>query len=419
MNKFISACFVAVLLISASFLAMAAPVVNMVTGPSSSSTYTAPVDISLLAQSLETGGSITKVEFYQGSVLIGVGTALSGGYYYLGWSHVAPGNYSVTAKATDNLGAVTTSSPLTFTVNPPVNVPPTVSLTAPANGSSYIAPASVAMSATAADSDGTVTKVEFYQGAVLLGTATTAPYGYTWANVLVGSYSLHAKAYDNLGAVTDSAAVSVTVNAGVAHGVYYVYADHLNTPRVITDSANKVVWRWDSDPFGSDAANEDPDGDGVKFGYNLRFPGQYYDKETGLHYNYFRDYDPSTGRYVESDPMGLEGGINTYSYVRNNPLSKVDPFGLFEEEPGLEGVYPELYLLGGGILKKAAAECKNLRCKAKKEGPHHFFEGYGWCEHYRITCFRKGQPGSTFVSAQIRVPGGKCFPLKHNGGQPY
>lgn len=82
----------------------------------------------------------------------------------------------------------------------------------------------------------------------------------------------------------DSAPVAVTdpPPPPVAAGVYYVYADHLNTPRVITDGSNKVVWRWDSDPFGADAANEDPDGDGAKFRYNLRFPGQYFDRETGL-----------------------------------------------------------------------------------------------------------------------------------------
>jgi RHS repeat-associated protein len=103
--------------------------------------------------------------------------------------------------------------------------------------------------------------------------------------------------------------------------VYYVHTDHLNTPRRITrPSDNAIVWRWDSEPFGTAAANQNPSGLGT-FVYNPRFPGQYYDAETGLNYNYFRDYDPGTGRYVESDPIGLVGGINTFAYADGNPIS--------------------------------------------------------------------------------------------------
>lgn len=110
--------------------------------------------------------------------------------------------------------------------------------------------------------------------------------------------------------------------------VYYIHTDNLGTPRAVSDSSQTTVWRWNSDAFGSTAANEDPDGDGTLFTLNLRFPGQYYDAETGLHYNYFRDYDPSTGRYVQSDPIGLDGGLNTYLYAEANPLFYIDPDGL-------------------------------------------------------------------------------------------
>ncbi|WP_308613669.1 RHS repeat-associated core domain-containing protein, partial [Massilia mucilaginosa] len=118
---------------------------------------------------------------------------------------------------------------------------------------------------------------------------------------------------------------------GAEENAYYLYADHLATARVITRASdNKMVWRWDgANPFGEDQPDENPNRV-ENFAYNLRFPGQYYDRETNLHYNYYRDYDPQIGRYVQSDPIGLDGGINTYGYVSGNPLLYNDPFGLFE-----------------------------------------------------------------------------------------
>ncbi len=122
----------------------------------------------------------------------------------------------------------------------------------------------------------------------------------------------------------------------------YLHADQLNTPRLATNGGGTVVWRWDSDAFGIGDADEDPDADTTVVDLRLRFPGQYLDDETGLHYNYFRDYDSLTGRHIQSDPIGLVGGINTYAYVRGNPLSYHDPLGLltlhyWEPEGGLKG----------------------------------------------------------------------------------
>jgi RHS repeat-associated protein len=111
--------------------------------------------------------------------------------------------------------------------------------------------------------------------------------------------------------------------------MYDIHTDHLDTPRVITDSTGTEVWRWDSAPFGETLPNEQPTNATSKFTFNIRFAGQYFDQESGLHYNYFRDYDPRTGRYVESDPIGLAGGLTTYGYVGANPISSVDPNGLF------------------------------------------------------------------------------------------
>jgi RHS repeat-associated protein len=110
--------------------------------------------------------------------------------------------------------------------------------------------------------------------------------------------------------------------------VFYVHTDHLGTPRKITrPSDNGLMWRWDPDTFGSLAPNSNPAGLGT-FTYNLRFSGQYSLNESGLYYNYFRDYDPQTGRYIESDPIGLAAGINPYAYASGNPISRTDPFGL-------------------------------------------------------------------------------------------
>lgn len=134
---------------------------------------------------------------------------------------------------------------------------------------------------------------------------------------------------------------------------YYVHTDQLGTPRVIT-AGNTIVWRWQSDPFGSTAAQEDPDGDGTAFTYNLRFPGQYLDQETGQHYNYFRDYDPVVGQCKQSGPRGvlldfsapireidqimglatpLDGLLpkttTTYTYAYASPATSLDPTGEF------------------------------------------------------------------------------------------
>lgn len=111
--------------------------------------------------------------------------------------------------------------------------------------------------------------------------------------------------------------------------LFYIHSDILNTPRRISrPSDNVVVWRWDSDPFGEALPDEDPDADTNNFVYDLRFPGQYFDGETGLMYNLYRTYDPAVGRYTQSDSLGLLGGMNSYSYVENAPVDHIDPYGL-------------------------------------------------------------------------------------------
>jgi RHS repeat-associated protein len=108
-----------------------------------------------------------------------------------------------------------------------------------------------------------------------------------------------------------------------------VHSDHLDTPRLLTDSTATESWRASYRAYGAATVDADPDRDGQVLPYfNIRFPGQYFDAETNLHYNRFRYYDPETGRYINQDPIGRIGGLNLYAYGENNPGGAIDPFGL-------------------------------------------------------------------------------------------
>jgi RHS repeat-associated protein len=115
----------------------------------------------------------------------------------------------------------------------------------------------------------------------------------------------------------------------------YVYADHLDTARVIVrNSDHAIVWRWDgAEPFGATPPGDNPSALG-SYGYNPRMPGQVFDAESGNFYNWHRDYGPSIGRFVQSDPIGLKGGVNTYVYVGASPIGAVDLLGLLVEGGG-------------------------------------------------------------------------------------
>ncbi len=133
---------------------------------------------------------------------------------------------------------------------------------------------------------------------------------------------------DNANGYVIADAVQLISMAPPQAQLYFIYTDQLNTPRLITNATGQAVWTWaNDDPFGNNAPNENPSNLGA-FTCNLRLPGQYFDKETNTHYNYFRITDPSTGRYVESDPVGLEGGINSYLFAEGNPIAYLDSFGL-------------------------------------------------------------------------------------------
>ena len=115
-----------------------------------------------------------------------------------------------------------------------------------------------------------------------------------------------------------------TLDNPTAKNYYYYHNDHLGTPYKLTDNTGYVVWSGEFDSFGNAQLATSN-----KIQNNLRFPGQYFDQESGLHYNWYRYYDPEIGRYITSDPIGLAGGVNTYAYVAGNPVGLYDPYGLF------------------------------------------------------------------------------------------
>jgi RHS repeat-associated protein len=155
----------------------------------------------------------------------------------------------------------------------------------------------------------------------VVSPASTTFFAYDEQGKLIGEYNATGGAIQEIVYLED---LPVATLRGAE--TFYIYADHLGTPRQIINAANQLRWRWDIDAFGIAPADENPGGLGA-FGFNLRFPGQYLDRETNLAYNYFRDYDPGIGRYMQSDPIGLKGGTNTYAYVKGNPLRFVDPLG--------------------------------------------------------------------------------------------
>jgi len=137
--------------------------------------------------------------------------------------------------------------------------------------------------------------------------------------------------------------------------IYFVHNDHLGTPQTISDKDQQIVWQADYEPFGTAQVTTE------ELEINIRFPGQYYDEETGLHYNYFRMYDPSTGRYLESDPIGLGGGLNTYLYADSNPFLNSDPYGLWSVSVGAGGTF-QWNALGGGASTSFSADSSGNVC---------------------------------------------------------
>lgn len=186
------------------------PIVS-VTSPSNNFTVDEGTTISITANASDIDGTITKVEFFQGNTKLGEDVTFP---YAFNWTNAAVGTYAITAIATDNEGASTTSSIVSIIVNSTSsNDSPSVSLTSPVHNSSVDEGTAISITANASDTDGTITKVEFFQGSTKLGEDLTAPYSYNWTNAAVGTYAITAMATDNEGASTISSIVSITVNS--------------------------------------------------------------------------------------------------------------------------------------------------------------------------------------------------------------
>ena len=168
-------------------------------------------------------------------------------------------------------------------------------------------------------------------------------------------------------AATSAVLLVFTCASGTPTAVVFswVHTDPLGTPLAVTNTpANPsttpavVIWRAKYEPFGKATVNADPDGDGSTFSLNVRFPGQYQDAETGLYYNYLRTYDPSTGRYTESDRVGLRGQQNLYAYADGNPISAIDRKG--------EIAWIPVIVVGGGALAGGYSEgSKAYKCGSR------------------------------------------------------
>jgi RHS repeat-associated protein len=173
----------------------------------------------------------------------------------------------------------------------------------------------------------------YKSGPTALVPTGAAYYAYDEQGQLLGEYdATGAPIYETI--YLGSLPVGVMKQTGsaatgdIAVSLYNLHADHIATPRIITRQDQTIVWRWDTaEAFGATMPDQDPSGLG-SFVFNQRFPGQVFDAETGLFQNWNREYNARLGRYIQSDPIGLEGGINTFGYVEGNPLSLVDPEGL-------------------------------------------------------------------------------------------
>ena len=189
----------------------------LITSPITNSSFPALANITITVNVLDADGSVILVEFYNGSTLIG---SKASSPYSFTWNNVAAGIYSLTAVATDNLNAKTVSSAISISVtngSSNVNQLPVINIYNPLKGTKYFTNSTITIDAIASDPDGSISKVEFYNGLVKLVELTSAPYTYTWKDVKAGTYSITAIATDNLNGTTVSTPVEFVVGTNIKY----------------------------------------------------------------------------------------------------------------------------------------------------------------------------------------------------------
>jgi hypothetical protein len=186
------------------------PAIN-ISSPTKSTAFIAPATITIDAAASDSDGTVVKVEFFNGTVKLGERTTAPWSFT---WKDVSEGTYSITAAATDNSGSRTVSSSVNVAVEkaaPAVNQAPSVAITTPLHSDSFEAPATINLTAAASDPDGSVTRVEYYIGDVLLGESFLHPFPVSFQSDTAGTFQIRAVAYDNMNASTVSAPIVISL----------------------------------------------------------------------------------------------------------------------------------------------------------------------------------------------------------------
>ncbi len=310
-----------------------APLAQVVDPPPVPTTISLTVDPSnaLLSSTITLTATVTgstptgNVTFRNGAADFAT-APLVGGVATTTRSGLSEGTYDLTASYPGDRFNLPSSSP---NVQLFVNGPPRVAFTAPPAGASFNAPASITFTVDTTAGPGTsITRVEFFNGAILVGTATVPPFTFVWSNVPLGNYLVTAKAFDGLGqsATTPPLAVKVKFPTLPGERVTFLHNDAGGSAIGASDESGALLWRESYRPYGERLRNEPAADANRQF-----FHGKPRDQETGLQYFGARYYDPVVGRFLSMDPAAFAENnvhsLNRYAYANNNPYRYRDPDG--------------------------------------------------------------------------------------------